>query len=204
MRAQIEIPLQFSRFVRANWLTLFFQWSVSLRSYLFFVGLANEIDWSKNLAISVISKIFISDIAWIVKWFVTRSDTMIGWGRLCGCHACHTNNPRLWWRLNQAHSRRRFRVSLPSGSVFVRIEEMEKFAEFVSSIGQNARSSPYMPPNAPVPRVTAAPNSPPANYVSCDLARQHPLSMSTQSQAGNVKFCISFSRIVFMSGNWHV
>lgn len=119
MRTQIEIPLQFTRFVRANWLTLFFQWSVSLRSYLVFLGLANEIDWSRNLAIFVISKIFISDIAWIVRWFVTRSDTMIGWGRLGGCHARHTNNPRLWWRLNQAHSRRRFRVSLPSGSVFV-------------------------------------------------------------------------------------
>lgn len=72
------------------------------------------------------------------------------------------------------------------------IEEMEKFAEFVSSIGQTARSSPYMPPNAPVPRVTAAPNSPPANYVSCDLARQHSLSMSTQSQAGNVKILFHF------------
>lgn len=119
MRRQIEIPLQSTRFVRANWLTLFFQRSMSLRSYLFCVGLANEIEWSRNLAIFVISKIFISDIAWIVKWFVTRSDTMIGWGRLGGCHARHTNNPRLWWRLNQAHSRRRFRVSLPSRSVFV-------------------------------------------------------------------------------------
>lgn len=69
---------------------------------------------------------------------------------------------------------------------------MEKFAEFVSSIGQNARSSGYMPPNAPVPRVTAAPNSPAANYVSCDLARQHSLSMSTQSQAGNVKILFHF------------
>lgn len=79
---------------------------------------------------------------------------------------------------------------------------MEKFAEFVSSIGQNARSSPYLPPNAPIPRVTAAPNSPPASYVSCDLARQHTLSMSTQPQAGNVKIFISFSRIVLVSGNW--
>lgn len=69
---------------------------------------------------------------------------------------------------------------------------MEKFAEFVSSIGQNARSSPYMPPNAVIPRVTAAPNSPQANYVSCDLARQHTLSLSTQSQAGNVKSLFHF------------
>ncbi|RMX43579.1 hypothetical protein pdam_00010849 [Pocillopora damicornis] len=71
------------------------------------------------------------------------------------------------------------RVCLSSRSV------MEKFAEFVSSIGQSARSPSYMQPNAPIPRATAAPNSPPANYVSCDMARQHgTLSMSTQSQAG--------------------
>ena len=79
------------------------------------------------------------------------------------------------------------RVCLSSRSV------MEKFAEFVSSIGQSARSPSYMQPNAPIPRGTAAPNSPPANYVSCDMARQHgTLSMSTQSQAGKVKILFQF------------
>lgn len=61
---------------------------------------------------------------------------------------------------------------------------MEKFAEFVSSIGQNARSSPYMPTNGVISRVSTSPNAPQANYVSCDLARQHGLSMNSQNQAG--------------------
>ena len=74
---------------------------------------------------------------------------------------------------------------------------MEKFAEFVSSIGQNARSSPYMPSNGAIPRGSTSPNVPPVSYVSCDLARQHNLSLNTQSQAGNVQFTSrSFIRIV--------
>ena len=63
---------------------------------------------------------------------------------------------------------------------------MEKFAEFVSSIGQNARSSPYMTANGALSRGNTSPNAAPANYASCDLARQHTLSLSAQSQAGNV------------------
>lgn len=87
-------------------------------------------------------------------------------------------------------------IRLRSPALQVRLtfgSEMEKFAEFVSSIGQNARSPSYLQPNAPIPRATAAPNSPPANYVSCDIARQHgTLSMGTQSQAGNVKILFYF------------
>lgn len=65
---------------------------------------------------------------------------------------------------------------------------MEKFAEFVSSIGQNARSSSYMSSSGAIPRGTTSPNVPPVSYASCDLARQHALPLSTPSQPGNYLF----------------
>ena len=67
-------------------------------------------------------------------------------------------------------------------------EEMEKFAEFVSSIGQNTRSSSYLSSSTQIQRGNPVPNSPTVSYVSCDVARQHALPLNTQPQAGNDLF----------------